>query len=91
MVYYSINFLLSSQVKSKHTNDEGGNKYYLIYRIIAFLMHLNQPLSEILTLDINEASEIIRQYKKLTATKSKPSKPKGLPKIDYSQQKKPDD
>jgi hypothetical protein len=54
-------------------------------------MHLNQPLSEILTLDINEASEIIRQYQKLTATKSKPSKPKGLPKIDYSQQKKPDD
>ena len=54
-------------------------------------MHLNQPLSEILTLDINEASEIIRQYQKLTATKSKQSKPNGLPKIDYSQQKKPDD
>ena len=54
-------------------------------------MHLNQPLSEILTLDINEASEIISQYQKLTATKSKQSKPKGLPKIDYSQQKKPDD
>ena len=49
-------------------------------------MHLNQPLSEILTLDISEASEIIRQYNKLTASKSK-----GLPKIDYSQQKKPND
>lgn len=54
-------------------------------------MHLNQPLNQILTLDINEASEIIRQYNKLTDTKSKPSKPKGLPKIDYSQQKKPND
>lgn len=54
-------------------------------------MHLNQPLSEILTLDISEASEIIRQYNKLTASKSKSSKPKSLPKIDYSQQKKPDD
>lgn len=50
-------------------------------------MYLNQPLSEILTLDISEASEIIRQYNKLTSSKSKPSKPKGLPKIDYSQQK----
>ena len=54
-------------------------------------MYLNQPLNQILELDINEASEIIRQYNKLTATKSKPSKPKGLPKIDYSQQKKPND
>lgn len=51
-------------------------------------MHLNQPLDQILALDIREASEIIRQYNKLTSSKPKSSKPKGLPKIDYSPQKK---
>jgi len=82
--------------KSLQSKDKSGGttEYYLIYRFIAFIMDaLHQPLSEILSMDINEAGMLIKQYNYLHRDTSKKSKKpaNSLPKIDYDANKKSQD
>lgn len=74
------------------TDDGGNNDYYLIYRFIAFIMDaLHQPLSEILSMDINEAGQLIKQYNYLHKDTSKKKKAsRSMPPIVDSPKKSQD-
>jgi len=54
---------------------------------------LHQPLSEILSMDVNEAGLLIKQYNYLHRDTSKKTKKpaNSLPKIDYNGNKKSQD
>ncbi len=63
-------FKIPKRLQSK---GEGGSKYYSVFKIIATLMYMNQPRSEILQLDIIQALTYIQAYSKVTSEPKKKS------------------
>jgi len=59
----------------KAKNGEGGGKYYSIYTLIAQLMYMNQPLDQIMTLDVYEAMMLVKSYSKISNPKEKKKSP----------------
>jgi len=63
------------RLQSKSDNDDNKNvRFYSVYKVIATLMYMNQPLSEILQLDIVEAQTLIQAYNSIRTPQKKNKK-----------------
>lgn len=71
---FFVQFKVPKRLQSK--DGAGSNRAYSIYKIIAQLMYMHQPLSDILELDIFEALSYIQAYSSILSPKKKK---KGLP------------
>lgn len=66
---------MPKRLQSKSDNDDNKNvRFYSVYKVIATLMYMNQPLSEILQLDIVEAQTFIQAYNSIRTPQKKNKK-----------------